>query len=47
MHSPAEAERIVEAFLGTPFDGGARHSRRIALITEYESTGEPPELPRS
>jgi ribose 5-phosphate isomerase B len=47
MHSPAEAERIVEAFLSTPFDGGERHSRRLAQITQYESTGEPPELPRS
>ena len=47
MHSPAEAEQIVDAFLNTPFEGGERHSRRIAQITEYESTGEPPELPRS
>lgn len=45
MHSPEEADAIVEAFLTTPFSGGDRHSRRLAMITEYESSGEPPELP--
>lgn len=33
---PNLAERIVETFLTTEFEGG-RHSRRVALITEMES----------
>ncbi|MGH3785561.1 MAG: ribose-5-phosphate isomerase [Pseudonocardiaceae bacterium] len=44
MHSPAEAAQIVEAFLNTPFSGGARHCRRIGLISDFESTGEPPPM---
>ncbi|MGH3900923.1 MAG: ribose-5-phosphate isomerase [Pseudonocardiaceae bacterium] len=44
MHSPAEAAEIVEAFLNTPFSGGARHSRRISQISAFESTGEPPPM---
>ncbi|WP_326837354.1 ribose-5-phosphate isomerase [Amycolatopsis rhabdoformis] len=44
MHSVAEAELIVDAFLGTEFEGG-RHQRRIELMAEYERTGEPPALP--
>ena len=33
---PNLAERIVEAFLTTEFEGG-RHARRVGLITEMES----------
>ena len=35
----------LEAFLATPFSGGDRHARRIALLTEFERTGTPPPLP--
>ncbi|UVS77609.1 ribose-5-phosphate isomerase [Actinokineospora sp. UTMC 2448] len=45
MHSAEEALAIVEAFLATPFSADERHARRIALISEYERTGEPPALP--
>jgi ribose 5-phosphate isomerase B len=44
MHTVDEVEQIVEAFLGTEFEGG-RHQRRIDLLSDYERTGEPPELP--
>ncbi|PXY18847.1 ribose-5-phosphate isomerase [Prauserella muralis] len=44
MHAVEEAERIVEAFLTTEFEGG-RHQRRIDLLSGYERTGEPPALP--
>ena len=44
MHTVEEAERIVDAFLSTEFEGG-RHQRRIDLLSEYERTGEPPALP--
>jgi ribose 5-phosphate isomerase B len=42
MHSQDEAARIVEAFLDTPFSGGARHLRRLRQIAEYETTGQAP-----
>lgn len=44
MHPVEEAERIVDAFLTTEFEGG-RHQRRIDLLVQYERTGEPPALP--
>ncbi|MBB4686913.1 ribose-5-phosphate isomerase [Amycolatopsis jiangsuensis] len=44
MHTVEEAERIVEAFLTTRFEGG-RHQRRIDLLSDYERSGEPPALP--
>lgn len=44
MHAVEEAERIVDAFLTTEFEGG-RHQRRIDLLSDYERTGEPPALP--
>lgn len=44
MHDIEEATAIVRAFLATPFSGGERHARRIAMLADYERTGEPPEL---
>ncbi len=38
-HPEADALRFVEIFLNTPFSQGERHVRRIAMLTEYESTG--------
>ncbi|CCH28674.1 Ribose-5-phosphate isomerase B [Saccharothrix espanaensis DSM 44229] len=45
MHSAQEATAIVEAFLATPFSDQPRHARRIAVLSDYERTGEAPELP--
>jgi ribose 5-phosphate isomerase B len=42
MHDEPTAVRLVEAFLDTPFSGEERHSRRIAMLTAYETTGELP-----
>ena len=36
--SQDEAERLVDIFLATQFDGGARHSRRLEKIAEIERT---------
>lgn len=46
MHTVEEAERIVDAFLTTEFEGG-RHQRRIDMLSDYERTGEPPTLPEA
>lgn len=45
QHSPEDATAFVEAFLGESFSGDARHARRIAMLADYESTGELPPLP--
>ncbi|MBA3419798.1 MAG: ribose-5-phosphate isomerase [Geodermatophilaceae bacterium] len=44
MHTVAEADEIVDAFLDTGFSGGERHERRIGQLTVYEQTRVPPEL---
>jgi ribose 5-phosphate isomerase B len=44
-HTLDEATAFVDAFLATPFSGNLRHARRIAQVTEYESTRKLPELP--
>jgi ribose 5-phosphate isomerase B len=45
MHSIEDATTIVDAFLGTGFSGEERHARRIAILADYEKTGELPPLP--
>ncbi len=38
-HPEADAFRFVEIFLATAFSDEQRHSRRIAMLAEYEATG--------
>ncbi|WP_184693342.1 ribose-5-phosphate isomerase [Saccharothrix tamanrassetensis] len=45
MHTAEEATAIVDAFLATPFSDQPRHARRIAMLSDYERTGEAPALP--
>jgi ribose 5-phosphate isomerase B len=45
QHTVGEAARLVELFLATPYGAEERHARRLALVTAYEETGIPPELP--
>jgi ribose 5-phosphate isomerase B len=47
QHTPEEALSFVEAFLAEPFSGDERHARRIALVGDYETTGELPPLPEA
>ncbi len=45
MHDEATALAILDTFLDTGFSGEPRHSRRIAMLSDYERTGELPALP--
>jgi ribose 5-phosphate isomerase B len=44
-YSIDDAVSFVKVFVETPFSGEIRHARRLAQITEYETTGELPPLP--
>ncbi len=44
MHDEATALGILEAFLGTPYSDDERHTRRIAMLSAYETTGALPPL---
>jgi ribose 5-phosphate isomerase B len=46
MHPLEDATRFVELFVATPFSNDPRHMRRIAMITEFEKTGELPAAPK-
>ena len=44
MHDEATALSILEAFLGTSYSGDERHTRRIGMLSEYETSGVLPPL---
>ena len=45
MHSLDEMTHFVDVFLATAFTGEERHVRRIAMLSDYEQTGDLPPLP--
>ncbi|RKN37640.1 ribose-5-phosphate isomerase [Streptomyces hoynatensis] len=45
MHSTDEATSFVAVFLTTAYSGAGRHSRRIDMLTAYETEGILPPLP--
>lgn len=45
MHAESEAKRFVDVFLSTAYSGDERHSRRLAMLTDYETDGRLPPLP--
>jgi ribose 5-phosphate isomerase B len=47
MHTLEDMTRFIEIFLTTPFTDEARHVRRIAMVSDYEKTGNLPPLPDS
>jgi ribose 5-phosphate isomerase B len=47
MHTVDEMSRFIGIFVSTDFTGEERHSRRIAMLAEYETTGNLPPLPES
>jgi ribose 5-phosphate isomerase B len=44
-YSVEDAVKFAKVFVETPFSQEPRHARRIAMIAEYEKTGELPPLP--
>ncbi len=44
MHDEATALSILERFLETDYSGEDRHTKRIAMMSDYERTGDLPPL---
>jgi ribose 5-phosphate isomerase B len=44
MYSAAEAVEFVKVFVTTPFSAEPRHARRLAMIADFEKSGELPAL---
>jgi ribose 5-phosphate isomerase B len=45
MHTEEEATGFIDLFLATDYSGEDRHTRRIEMLSNYESTCELPPLP--
>ena len=45
MYSDDEAVGYAKVFVSTPFSGEPRHVRRLAMIADYETTGDLPAIP--
>jgi ribose 5-phosphate isomerase B len=45
MYPVTDAVGFARVFVQTPFSGEPRHARRLAMVTEYEKTGQLPRLP--
>jgi ribose 5-phosphate isomerase B len=45
MYTVDEAVGFAKVFVSTPFSGEPRHARRLAMISDYEKTGDLPPLP--
>jgi ribose 5-phosphate isomerase B len=45
MHPIDDMTHFVDVFLATAFTGEERHVRRIAMMSDYEQTGDLPPLP--
>ena len=43
--STEDAVSFAKVFVETPFSGEPRHARRLAMIADFEKTGELPRLP--
>ena len=46
MYSQDDAVSFAKVFVQTPFSGEARHARRLAMIADYEKTGDLPAEPQ-
>ena len=44
MYTIEEAVGFARVFVSTPFSGEPRHARRLAMIADYEKTGDLPAL---
>jgi ribose 5-phosphate isomerase B len=45
MYPAADAMGFARVFVETPFSQEPRHARRLAMVADYEKTGELPPLP--
>ena len=46
MYPLGDAVGFAQVFVATPFSGEPRHARRLAMIADYEKTGDLPSRAR-
>jgi len=47
MYPADDAVGFAQVFIATPFSGEPRHARRLAMIADYEKSGDLPPTPAS